>query len=91
VNHRSPVHDELDRVGASHRKAGTRDYITVQLGLRSNRFPTLTQRAARQRAARSLAARFMPTLGYANCADERAAGLGSPVVTQWVSNKGRIE
>jgi len=29
----SPIFAELDRVGASHRKAGTRDYISVQLGV----------------------------------------------------------
>jgi hypothetical protein len=29
----SPVRAELDRVGASFRKAGTRDYISVQLAL----------------------------------------------------------
>jgi len=32
-NQRSPVHAELDRVGASFSKGGTRDYISVQLGL----------------------------------------------------------
>ena len=30
---RSPVLAELDRVGASFGKAGTRDYISVQLGI----------------------------------------------------------
>ena len=30
---RSPIHAELDRVGASFRKAGAADYISVQLGL----------------------------------------------------------
>jgi hypothetical protein len=30
---RSPVFAELDRVGASFRKAGTHDYISVQLGV----------------------------------------------------------
>jgi hypothetical protein len=29
----SPVIAELDRVGASFRKAGVRDYISVQLGI----------------------------------------------------------
>jgi len=29
----SPIHAELDRVGASFRKAGTRDYISVQAGV----------------------------------------------------------
>jgi hypothetical protein len=32
-DHRSPVFAELDRVGASFGKAGTRDYISVQLGV----------------------------------------------------------
>jgi hypothetical protein len=30
---RSPLRAELDRVGASFAKAGTRDYISVQLGV----------------------------------------------------------
>jgi hypothetical protein len=30
---RSPIHAELGRVGASFGKAGTADYISVQLGL----------------------------------------------------------
>jgi len=33
VNHRSPIHAELDRVGASFSKAGAAGYISVQLGL----------------------------------------------------------
>jgi hypothetical protein len=33
MNDRSAVHAELDRVGASFRKAGARDYISVQLGI----------------------------------------------------------
>ena len=32
-DHRSPIHVELDRVGASFRKAGAAGYISVQLGL----------------------------------------------------------
>ncbi len=32
-NNRSTVFAELDRVGASHRKAGTANYISVQLGV----------------------------------------------------------
>jgi hypothetical protein len=31
MDDRSPIFAELDRVGASFRKAGTRDYISVQL------------------------------------------------------------
>ena len=33
MDDRSPIFAQLDRVGASHRKAGTRDYISVQLGV----------------------------------------------------------
>ena len=33
VDERSPIHAELDRVGASFRKAGTANYISVQLGM----------------------------------------------------------
>jgi hypothetical protein len=29
----SAIHAELDRVGASFRKAGARDYVSVQLGV----------------------------------------------------------
>jgi hypothetical protein len=33
MDDRSPVRAELDRVGASFRKAGAPDYISVQLGV----------------------------------------------------------
>jgi hypothetical protein len=32
MDDRSPVFAELDRVGASFRKAGVRDYVSVQFG-----------------------------------------------------------
>ena len=32
-NHRSPVFAELDRIGASFRKASAAGYVSVQLGL----------------------------------------------------------
>ena len=33
MNDRSPIHAELDRVGASFRKAGASDYISVLQGI----------------------------------------------------------
>jgi hypothetical protein len=33
MDDRSPIFPELDRVGASRRKAGARDYVSVQLGV----------------------------------------------------------
>jgi len=33
MDDRSPLLVELDRVGASFRKAGTRDYVSVQFGV----------------------------------------------------------